>query len=222
MQVPTILLASSSPRRKQLFSWMGWNFALRAVDADEAPLDNEAPQAYVARLAESKAILAAPGLPQDWVVVAADTTVADGKEILGKPSDEEGARRILAQLRGRMHHVHTALVVLETTTGNEYNDLCTSRVPMRNYSDEEMEVYISSGDPLDKAGAYAIQNSNFHPVKNFHGCFANVMGLPLCHLTRTLAKLNIRPRTDVPRVCQENLNYDCPVYEAVLRGEKAG
>ena len=201
---------------------MGWNFALRAVDMDETPQVGELPQAYVARVAETKAKLAAAGLPDGWIVIAADTTVADGKEILGKPIDDNDARRILYQLRKRVHHVHTALSVLESSTGNEYNDLCTSRVPMRDYDDDEIEAYISSGDPLDKAGAYAIQNSHFHPVKSFRGCFANVMGLPLCHLTRTLAKAGIKPRTDLPRVCQENLNYDCPVYEAVLRGEKAG
>lgn len=222
MPVPTILLASSSPRRKQLLSWMGWHFALRAVEVDETPQEHETPHDYVARLAETKAITAASGLPFGWVVIAADTTVADGNEILGKPNDASDARRILLQLRRRVHHVHTALYVMDTTSGMYYTDLCSSRVPMRDYSDEEIAAYVASGDPMDKAGAYAIQNSHFHPVKDFRGCFANVMGLPLCHLTRTLAKLDIRPSTNLPIVCQENLNYDCPVYQAVLRGETIG
>jgi hypothetical protein len=90
---------------------------------------------------------------------------------------------------------------------------------MRAYTDAEMESYIASGDPLDKAGAYAIQHAAFHPVEGFAGCFACVMGFPLCHLTRTLQKFNIVPRLNVAQTCQQALSYSCPVFQAVLDGQ---
>ncbi len=93
---------------------------------------------------------------------------------------------------------------------------------MRAYTDEEIAVYVAGGDPLDKAGAYAIQHEGFHPVGKLSGCFASVMGLPLCHLTRSLTKLQITPLTDISSACQSDLQYDCPVTQAVLRGEMVG
>jgi predicted house-cleaning NTP pyrophosphatase (Maf/HAM1 superfamily) len=90
---------------------------------------------------------------------------------------------------------------------------------MRHYSDEEMQAYIASGDPLDKAGAYGIQHQVFRPAERLSGCYANVMGLPLCHLVRTLEKMGITSETDVPQACQAALQYDCPVYTQVLKGE---
>jgi hypothetical protein len=93
---------------------------------------------------------------------------------------------------------------------------------MRSYSDEEISAYVASGDPLDKAGAYAIQHTGFQPVESMHGCYASVMGLPMCHVVRTLRKLGIHPRGDVPMSCQKFLEYDCPVSHAILRGEAVG
>jgi predicted house-cleaning NTP pyrophosphatase (Maf/HAM1 superfamily) len=87
---------------------------------------------------------------------------------------------------------------------------------MRQYSDQEMDAYIASGDPMDKAGAYAIQNAAFHPVLNINGCFANVMGLPLCHLTRTLRKMGLEVDHFGPETCQEHIHYTCPVYSLIL------
>jgi predicted house-cleaning NTP pyrophosphatase (Maf/HAM1 superfamily) len=87
---------------------------------------------------------------------------------------------------------------------------------MRNYSETEISAYIATGDPSDKAGAYAIQHAGFHPVEQMEGCYANVVGLPLCHLTRTLGKLGITPDSSVPAACQEALRYQCPVFEQVL------
>ena len=88
---------------------------------------------------------------------------------------------------------------------------------MRDYTDEEIKTYVASGDPMDKAGAYAIQHKGFHPVKELHGCYANVMGLPLCHLTRNLIKLGLPPLVNIPQVCQAALGYDCPVYAQFLQ-----
>jgi len=106
--------------------------------------------------------------------------------------------------------------------GSLVTDLCVTDVPMRKYSDEEIEAYAASGDPLDKAGAYAIQHAGFHPVDGLSGCYASVMGLPLCHLTRSLRKLGVEPETDIAAECQAALSYDCPVSAAILRGEMVG
>jgi len=162
--------------------------------------------------------LAAPG----QVVLAADTTVAYGPGILGKPVDAAEAIQMLVRLRGKVHQVYTAVAVFDPFAGRLLRDLCTSQVPMRRYTEDEVRSYAASGDPLDKAGAYAIQHPGFHPVERFSGCFASVMGLPLCHVSRTLQKFGLTPARDVPLACQEHLDYHCPVYQAILRGEDAG
>lgn len=217
-------MASNSPRRRQLLSLGGWEFQVSAAEVDERPLPGEDPRGYVLRLAESKARAAAAAAGKSGLIIAADTTVADpaardGTNILGKPSDEQQAREMLRRLRGRLHQVYTALAVLRLADGVLLTDLCATDVPMRAYSDEEIEAYIASGDPLDKAGGYAIQHAGFHPVEGLEGCYANVMGLPLCHLRRTLARLGVEPLTDIPQACQAELGYDCIVYPAVLNDE---
>ncbi len=217
-----ITLASNSPRRRQLLGWMGIDFEARPADIDETPLPGELPQPYVRRLAEGKARAIGACRPQGCLVLAADTIVADGAELLGKPIDAADARRMLSALRGRVHQVHTALALFEPQGGALLTDLCSTDVPMRAYSDAEMDAYIASGDPLDKAGAYAIQNAGFHPVEHFAGCYASVMGLPMCHLLRALRRLGAAPAVDVAQLCRENLNYDCPISEAVLKGETIG
>lgn len=214
-----LVLASNSPRRRQLMALGGWTFSLIPAAVDERPLPGEPPREYVLRLAEDKARSIAGRAPQDALVIAADTAVVHGDDILGKPEDERQAESMLRRLRGRTHQVYTALAVLRLTDGVLLTDLCQTEVPMRHYSDEEMAAYITSGDPLDKAGAYAIQHEGFRPVKHLSGCFANVMGLPLCHLVRTLEKLGVPPQCDVPTSCQATLLYDCTVYSQVLTGE---
>ena len=103
---------------------------------------------------------------------------------------------------------------------NTITDLASSDVPMRACTDMEIEEYIASGDPFDKAGAYAIQHSGFHPVANFQHCFANVMGLPLCHVTRSLRNMGVAVKNDVPAQCQKHLSYDCSVFEGILTGNE--
>jgi predicted house-cleaning NTP pyrophosphatase (Maf/HAM1 superfamily) len=93
---------------------------------------------------------------------------------------------------------------------------------MRNYTDAAIKAYVQSGDPLDKAGAYAIQHPQFKPVESMSGCYASVMGLPMCHLVRLLARMDIAPKADVPADCQASLHYSCPVSYAILRGEQVG
>ena len=220
-----LVLASNSPRRKQLLSLGGWKFNVLPVDVDESPLPGEEPLDYVLRLAASKGqaaagqVFAAADPVEDVIVVAADTTVVDGKTILGKPADKDEAERMLRSLRGRIHQVYTALAVLRRSDGSMRTDWCVTDVPMRDYSDTEMMAYIRTGDPLDKAGAYAIQHLGFHPVDNLQGCFANVMGLPLCHLARTLSQMGEPTPEDIAQACQKDINYACPIFHQVLQRE---
>jgi predicted house-cleaning NTP pyrophosphatase (Maf/HAM1 superfamily) len=126
---------------------------------------------------------------------------------------------MLRALRGRTHQVYTAIALMDVSrhAGQPLSDLATTEVPMRNYADDEIAAYIASGDPLDKAGAYAIQHDGFHPVAELRGCFANVMGLPLCHLARALRAMKVEPIADVPTVCQSYLRYRCPVFADILQ-----
>ncbi len=209
-----LILASNSPRRKQLLGLTGLDFRVIPASVDESPLEGEAPADYVLRLATSKARAVSSCSGAEGAVIAADTTGVDGDQILGKPVDAGEARRMLRQLRGRVHQVYTAVAVLH----NEQllAEVCCSAVPMRNYSDAELEAYMASGDPLDKAGAYAIQHEGFAPVENFAGCYANVVGLPLCHLGRALLKAGMALGVAIPPLCQATLRYECPVYESIL------
>ena len=159
--------------------------------------------------------------PSESVVIAADTAVVDGDDILGKPVDDKDAARMLKRLRGHTHQVYTGLALLRVSDGHALTDLSITDVPMRDYSDEEIDAYVQTGDPLDKAGAYAIQHPDFHPVENLMGCFASVMGLPLCRLTYLLGQFDISPKADVGLHCQSELQYDCPVSNAILRGALA-
>jgi MAF protein len=210
-----LILASNSPRRRQLLALANWNFVVSAADVDESLRENELPADYVLRLAEAKA--RAVKADADQIILAADTTVVDGLNILGKPRDNVEAVTMLIQLRGRTHQVYTGVALLRMSDGFLLTDLCVTDVPMRSYSDEEIHNYVATGDPLDKAGAYAIQHPEFSPVANMNGCFAGVMGLPLCHVTRLFRRMNIEPNTDVPLRCQQLLEYDCPVYESILK-----
>ncbi len=217
-----ILLASNSPRRRELMSLGDWTFSVSVTNVDESQRPAEAPGDYVLRLAEDKARAAAQVAALDQLVVAADTTVVDGDGLLGKPADAAEAVAMLKQLRGHRHQVYTGLAVLDPSSGRVLKDLCVTDVPMRGYSDAEIARYVESGDPFDKAGAYAIQHDEFHPVAGLAGCFASVMGLPLCHLLRLLEQLGVALDPGVPSRCQKFLNYPCPVSVAILRGERVG
>jgi MAF protein len=211
----TLILASNSPRRRQLLALAGWDFIISVADVDESPLQNESPADYVLRLAETKA--RAIKTDANQIVLAADTTVVDGSDILGKPLDEADAVSMLTRLRGRTHQVYTGIALLRVSDGLLLKDLCVTDVPMRGYSDEEIRDYVATGDPLDKAGAYAIQHPGFSPVISMDGCYASVMGLPLCHVVRLMRKMGLPPNNDVPLNCQKLLEYDCPVFESILK-----
>ena len=214
---PPIVLASNSPRRRQLLALTGWKFTVSAADVDERVAPNESPADYVLRLAETKARAIQPDA--DQVVLAADTTVVNRSEILGKPKDSAEATAMLKRLRGRTHQVYTGIALFRPRDALLLKDLCVTDVPMRDYSDEEIDAYVRTGDPLDKAGAYAIQHPEFRPVARMDGCFASVMGLPVCHVIRLMRKMDIQPESDFFRGCETLLEYDCPVSRAILSGE---
>jgi len=159
-----------------------------------------------------------PGFKQA-IIIACDTVVALDGEVLGKPHDVLEANTMLHRLRGRSHTVHSAVTLLETATGRTLTDVAVTQVTMRAYTDPEIAAYVASGDPLDKAGAYAIQHSGFHPVAGLQGCYANVVGLPLCHLTHCLRAWGIEPLQDVPAICQGHTSHHCVVYATILAGQ---
>jgi septum formation protein len=217
-----LILASNSPRRNQLLALTELKFTILPAQLDERIIFGEKPVDYVYRLAKEKARATASLLDkpykQDSLVIAADTAVVDDLDILGKPTNAADAEKMLRRLRGRNHQVYTALAIFRPWNGETLSDICLTDVPMRNYQDEEMMAYIASGDPMDKAGAYAIQHNIFKPVECLKGCFANVMGLPLCHLTRSFARVGIFPETNISVACQAALDYSCGIFQQVLTG----
>jgi septum formation protein len=214
---PLLVLASNSPRRRQLLSLADWSFVVSVANVDESLHEDESPADYVLRLAETKARAAASHEDARFHL-AADTAVVDGSDILGKPKDNAEAFAMLRRLRGHMHQVYTGVALLRVSDGLLLKELSVTDVPMRDYSDEEIQAYIQTGDPLDKAGAYAIQHPQFQPVAHMEGCYASVMGLPMCHVVRMLRKLDSPPQADVPAQCQALLEYECPVSGAILSG----
>jgi MAF protein len=212
------ILASTSPRRRQLFGLFGIPFDVVPADIDETPCPDESPLDYVRRLAREKAVRVASLHPFSGWILASDTIVVDGDQILGKPADSQQAASMLRQLAGRTHQVYTAVHLRRTDDLLNRDDLCVTDVPMRNYNEEEIAAYVASGDPMDKAGAYAIQNASFHPVDHLEGCYASVMGLPLCHVARNLEKAGWKNLEPVFEHCQVNLDYVCPVYRSILNG----
>jgi len=194
-------------------------WSAQAADVDEASVSHPDPERDVVETASLKARFIANNAPGNSVVIGADTIVVLDKEKLGKPAGEDEARVMLEALRGRSHQVHTGISIIDRGSGKIVMDVSSVPVPMRYYSDDEIEAYIATGDPLDKAGAYAIQHSGLKPVVNLGGCFATVVGLPLCHLKRALIQLDITTSAEVPCSCQSHFNYDCPVFEQILNGQ---
>lgn len=193
---PALILASSSPRRRELLATLGIPHSAHAPDVDETRRPQESPLAYVQRMSREKAHAIAQRLGHGQPILAADTVVilaadtigiADDGEILGKPSSIQEARAMLQRLRGRAHQVVTAVTVLAGQ--REYHDCAITTVFMRHYDDDEIEAYIASGDPFDKAGGYAIQHPTFRPVARIEGSYTNVVGLPLEVVHALLAPL---------------------------------
>jgi septum formation protein len=218
------ILASKSPRRKTLLRNLIDPFIVVNSDVDERENPGEKPDEFVMRLAKEKALKGGAGVLtnsfENGFVVGADTIVVDGTEILGKPQDQMDAARILEQLRGKTHKVLSGIALYNLSTGEIQTRLVCTEVVMREYTDDEIQDYIASGDPLDKAGAYGIQNRDFNPAPEFYGCFANVMGLPLCHLAVLMKEMGIETDHRVADRCQDSIDYQCPIYADVLAGMK--
>jgi len=212
-----LLLGSQSPRRRELLKLLGLPFNVTTPDVTEAPRSDEPPHALAARLARAKARTVAEDAPSAGeIVIGCDTVVALEGQVLGKPSGAEEATRMLRRLRGRSHTVYSGLSLEEAGNGQNVTTTVKTHVVMRDYTEEELAAYVASGDPLDKAGAYAIQHPGFHPVARIEGCYANVMGLPLCHLTQALRAWGVEPRADVPANCQHHNQTNCPFYDHIL------
>lgn len=218
------ILASKSPRRKTLLRNLIDPFIVVNSDVDERENPGEKPDEFVMRLAKEKALKGGAGVLtnsfENGFVVGADTIVVDGTEILGKPQDQMDAARILEQLRGKTHKVLSGIALYNLSTGEVQTRLVCTEVVMREYTDDEIQNYIASGDSLDKAGAYGIQNRDFNPAPEFYGCFANVMGLPLCHLAVLMKEMGIETDHRVADRCQDSIDYQCPIYADVLAGMK--
>jgi len=190
-----LILASSSPRRAEILRDAGIAFEIRPTQIDEAALPGETAQAMVARLAEAKARAAAAQMDagtRERIVVGADTTVELDGEILGKPRDSAHAREMLAQLSGRTHHVLTGLFLLRLPGNDTRAAVENSAVTFAPLDEKEIDAYVATGEPLGKAGAYAIQGLSGRYIPKIEGCYFNVVGLPLARLYALLRELGWR------------------------------
>jgi septum formation protein len=187
-----IFLASSSPRRAEILRQAGIAFETCATQVDETALPGETARALVARLAEAKARAAVSQLGGRSVVVGVDTTVELNREILGKPRDAAHAREMLRKLSGRTHHVLTGIFLLRLPDHVTRAAVETSAVTFAPLSKDEVENYVDSGEPLGKAGAYAIQGLAGRFIPRIEGCYYNVVGLPLARLNVLLRELGWR------------------------------
>ncbi len=188
---PLIILASNSPRRRDMLKQVGLDFSIDPADVDERILPGEGPEAYALRVAKDKARVAA-GRAGTGVVIAADTIVVLGDEVLGKPSDAADAERMLRMLSGREHRVITGLVVLDAASGRFSERTAVTSVWFRELKSEEIRSYVESGEPMDKAGAYGIQEKGALLVRKIDGCYFNVVGLPLSLLSEILLQFGVK------------------------------
>ncbi len=181
---PRLVLASGSPRRREMLRNLGLELIIRPVDIDESPLGDESPEPYVSRLAQAKARAATDSKREETsgdreIVLAADTIVALDGELLGKPRDAADARRMLELLSGRRHEVLTGVAVVSAAGDFHRAEVERTRVRFAELSAAEIEWYVASGEPLDKAGAYAVQGLGALFVTRLEGNYSNVVGLPL-------------------------------------------
>ncbi len=188
-----LVLASGSPRRRELLRRAGVPFEMRAADLDEAPLPDEAPEALALRLAGEKALAVAGGVAPEprRLVLGADPSVVLGADVLGKPRDEAHAEETLARLVGRTHRVITAVAVAASGGGLLRSLAVRSEVRMRAASAEEIRRYVATGEPLDKAGAYAAQGEGRRFIEAIDGSETNVIGLPMDETLALLRELGL-------------------------------
>ena len=202
--MPSIILASASPRRRELLGALGVQFVVRPSNINEDPLPGETPLETQHRITLGKARAAQPitNNQQPITLIACDTTVLLDGKMLNKPADEAEAWAMLRKLRNRAHEVQSCIVIKRGE--EEIVDVVSSQVVMRDYGDDEIAAYIATGDPFDKAGSYAVQHPQFHPVAQIRGCPLNVIGLALCRLRAHLPEL-----PDCERVCEAYSGRPC-------------
>lgn len=194
---PKLILASNSPRRAEILRNGGFEFEVRAADVDERLLPHESARAHVLRLAQAKTRSAASRLkdgPPNAIVIGADTVVVARGKILGKPRDANDARRMLRLLSGRVHRVLTGVSVLRIPDRKELHRIETTRVHFVKLSRQDIDDYIATGEPFDKAGAYGIQGIGGQFIDRIEGCYFNVVGLPLSRVSSMLGELARRKR----------------------------
>lgn len=190
----SIVLASASPRRSELLESAGIIFTAVPGDIDETPFPGEEPVAHVLRLAEGKA-REVSSLGVGRFFIGADTIVLCDNEIMGKPSDDADAARMLRALSGRVHQVITGFTVLDHHTGRTVSRAVSTDVAFKPLDEEEISAYVASGCPLDKAGAYAIQGGAAYMVARIDGSYTNVVGLPLCEVVEVLREMGALNRS---------------------------
>jgi septum formation protein len=178
VDLPMVLLASASPRRAEILRTVGWPFDARPLGIDETRKDQEDAVTYVERLARAKGEAVMLKFPEA-IIVAADTIVLIQGEILGKPDDPDDARRMLARLSGRWHQVLTGVAVIDGPTSKVAVAHQFTEVKFALMTDEEIDWYVQSGEPMDKAGGYAIQGSGSRFIEGIRGDYFNVVGLPV-------------------------------------------
>jgi len=187
-----LILASSSPRRRELLSGLGYVFDVVDPQVAEIPKPGEAPSDFALRAARDKARWVAARAEEDAIIIAGDTVVTIHGAILGKPVDEADARRMLGQLSGHTHKVITGLFVLRVGKTREYAEAVVTEVTFKALNAAEIDAYIATGEPMDKAGAYGIQGGANYMVREIQGSYTNVIGLPLTELVEALTNLTAK------------------------------
>ena len=184
-----LILASASPRRAEILREAGFSFLVMSSAVDETPIPGESPSDMVRRLADAKAELVAARAVGPAIVIAADTVVCLDGRIFGKPRSSDDARQMLDRLSGRTHTVMTGVTLIRLPDTERRSFVETTLVHFNELADEEISRYLASDEPRDKAGAYAIQGRGGRYIPRIEGCYFNVVGLPLAHVTRALAEL---------------------------------
>ena len=212
----SLTLASASPRRRELMNLLGLEFTITPADLDEDSLPGESPVEMVERLSRQKALAVAAGM-ESGLVIGADSTVVFEVQAVGKPVDDDDARRMLRMLSGTTHHVSTGITVVDAASGQILSDAMTSQISLRDLTDQEIEASIASGVPRDKAGAYAVQDTDLRPAADWEGCYNNIVGLPICRLLEMLQELGYQLPDGWTVPDAVACGDDCPTVSAQLQ-----
>jgi len=189
----SIILASQSPRRRMLLEQAGIEFQIKPSNTDERLIPFKTPDDFVIQAASQKAKTIAKQYPDAWII-GADTMVILDHHVMGKPLSMDEARSMLTQLAGRVHHVYTGVCIGKEEINQFHTEYVKSEVLFKALSKEEIEWYLHTDEPYDKAGAYAVQGLGSFMVKHIHGSYTNVVGLPVCEVMELLTRLNIIQR----------------------------